>query len=737
MRAHGFPLGLSALILSFVMVVTLAACGSAAVPTTAPTRAPQPSTSPATTPAPAAASVTTAWQSERPIKEPLKATASSTQTVTVGDLATQQVKVVIPPGTLVAGTVVTVTNIENAPPMKRKVGTPVGAPVSISAGDKPTRLSELMTVTLKFDPSKLPSGTRADDLWATYYDGKDWQPFRPASVDLAAGTLTFTTDHLTGFGLVMPDVEEQIAQAVHSKVVAEVVQKEVLKNNIDDYMEEAIDNLLLKSLGMKEAAVKTKVVQSLLKDDEWGDVAVGFSDKTFDSVKVAQATSILVGKAVAQNVGSIELEALVGGSNVKESLKRGEGVEWVKSVSETAAFVAEGRYRDAAEILGTKIAMEAPMVKAAVAAREVIQWRIDLWRNTGVEDALKIYRFGAEPGSILGIKEVLDPGDFNGVWRNIEAVSRQLNIEAIARENKQRLEDGRSPLTGAEADKIRAGVKTEIEKQFKERVKQDVEIEKQKANLDKLLKDPAMQRVINGECCFGRDKSMDYKVARLTHFQERVLNDTRGKFVSTLLMAQLANEWYGAPNAVQARENYAQLMKKELGIYPPWWTPPVVKAAGKWVLVKRTAQNVGIILRADPTPTVSGNTANVTYSNSSWSCSWPEPPQTFEPGQKWGGTLTVRDAGSKPYSRNARQEPTLRGEPHGEISIGMGVLHAEAYGTVPPAPGESSAQSFSWTIPQDALSIRVSCSTWTISSDGRYSRNDVKAEVSYTYELRK
>ncbi|MEK7281469.1 MAG: hypothetical protein AAB037_03855, partial [Chloroflexota bacterium] len=392
---------------------------------------------------------------------------------------------------------------------------------------------------------------------------------------------------------------------------------------------------------MNSKSVETKVVQTLLKDDEWGDVSVGLRDKTFDPVKVAQATNILVGKAVAQNVDSSVLKAL--GSNAKQ----GQG--WVKSVSEAAGYVAEGRYRDAGEILGTKIAMESTTVKAVTAAREVIQWRIDLWRNDKIEQAYKIYRFGQGANRIVGGKEV-EAGDFNGVWDNMDAASRQLSIEAIARENKQRLEDGRPTLTGKEpeADKIRAGVRAEMEKLFKERVKQDVEIEKQKANLDKLLKDPAMQGVINGPCCFGYDKSMDYKVDRLAHFQEMVLNDTRGKFVSNELMARLAIERYGTPNTVQARENYAQLMKKELGFYPPWWTPPPAKVAGKWVLVKRTADADagGTRLRADPTPTVSGNTANVTYSNSSWTCSWPEPPQELVIGQKWGGALTVRDAGS-------------------------------------------------------------------------------------------
>jgi hypothetical protein len=170
---------------------------------------------------------------------------------------------------------------------------------------------------------------------------------------------------------------------------------------------------------------------------------------------------------------------------------------------------------------------------------------------------------------------------------------------------------------------------------------------------------------------------------------------------------------------------------------------------GTFVLVKREVGEFG-----DPkrnTGTVSGSTAKVPFiafqgEVSSWTCSWPEPPPTLETGQKWGGTVTVSDAGSQAsesYSAVGGADMgvswTQPGAGPGSIKGGGG--GASVSGIVGAVAGRTSApqKSFSVTIPEDALSLHISarCQGSTSQPDGKGGESGKVAGVDYYYELRK
>ena len=185
-------------------------------------------------------------------------------------------------------------------------------------------------------------------------------------------------------------------------------------------------------------------------------------------------------------------------------------------------------------------------------------------------------------------------------------------------------------------------------------------------------------------------------------------------------------------------------------------------STGTWVLVKREVGNFG-----PNTGTVSGNTAQVRFiafqgEVSSWTCSWPEPPQTLEIGQKWGGTVTVSNAGSIPSENywargsvsmnmsgwkpgaagsllDAGGSAFVSGTVGGQLSTAQpSPTPTRAPSQTPaPTPTPSTTQNFSWTIPGNGLQFSADCQGGTVQPNGKGGDSGTVAGVAYYYELRK
>jgi hypothetical protein len=713
----------------------------------------------------------------------------------LGDLVTQQVKVVIPPGMLSAGTVVTVTNPENAPPVANSIGKPISAPVKISIGDSasedvPVRLNQLVTVTLKFDPSKLSSSTDPTTLWAAFYDAvrKQWEPFQPDQVDMKAGTMTFTMGHLTNVTAIDIPLGVYTEKVVRSKAVVDVLNEKAIPTVIDHLVEKAIDHTLKDGLGLKDDSTKSKVYSSLVKDGEWGEISAkgasilgsGKDASADDVVDLVQTVNVFVGKKMVENIPEGQLADALTKLSPDKWAKYKEGgasqgyenaVAWTKSGAEAAAYLAEKRYLDAARVIGEQIADGVPLVKAVKASAEVIDYGITVWKNAEVEAAYKAYKNGASIKSGnstfgIGSKYEVNKGDFNEVWDQTVAVGTWIQGQAIKAEEKARTEDssrGKLPLSEAEDKRIRAKAQADLKADFEERARREAEIEKVQADLQDLLdKAKAMDMLGGASSLRYNPDTLETRVKTILTARAMIVRDTwglKGKKVTNQDIAELAKWFLSGRNLAEGRELYWKELKRRFGIDlappptpvkpPPTATPkatpaiaatpiptPTPKApAGTWVQFVRRIVEIGPNIG-----TVSGNTATAF----SWTCSWPEPPQTFLIGQEWGGTLTVRDAGSKPSDRLS-----ARGQVGIGIRRGPFSFLAFAVATVAPVPGQSSTaqKSFSTTIPDDnnptdalnALQISFICTSGA-SGGGGYRdpvAPDAVAGVEYYYQMRK
>lgn len=510
----------------------------------------------------------TAWQFQQNIKQPIKATVGI-KSGKLGKLDADKVQVSIPGKTFEKNIDVSLSNPKSVPKFVGKEMTPAGSPIEISAGDKPVRLDKPVTITMKFDNSKFKKEPEPTELQVVYFDGGQWEYIRAKSIDFKAGTVTFETYHFSFFGTAKVSVEEQIKQITHNAALANVIQSNV-DDKVDKMAEAAIDNLLTGLLGMKDDATKTKILSSLLKDDDYKDLYDKFKDG--DVAGVNQTLNVFIGKKISENLGESRLNSVLG------ALADSKGVEYAEAASQSLGALAAGNYKDAARIIGEKIADEFTITIAVKVAAEAIQYEIDSWKDSEIEAAYKAYKNGAD-GKFWGYN--VDKGDFGALWDQMRGISTRLQSEAITRENKIREEAGMPPLTDREMDKLRDKVKADLKKQFDRREAMEVQIAKEQEKLNKLV-DAYKTASLLDSGMFGYSSNMDTlesRLEKLFHFKDKVLRDigrhtlTDGAFstkgaLSMNDLVSLTQAWFGDKDGYK---KYADMIKEKFGIdiYPP------------------------------------------------------------------------------------------------------------------------------------------------------------------------
>gem|GEM_PF-748576 len=529
------------------------------------------------------------WQYEKAIKEPLKVTPGA-QTVTVGNLATNQVQILIPPGTVPTGTTVTISNPDSVPQVNTARITPVGTPVRISIGDdKPVRLSQLITVTLKFDPKTLPPGTNAGNLWAVFYAPglNDWELFRPNKVDLQAGTLTFTTGHLTVTGAAKVGVDALIEQWLGSSTAADIAQTSLADERVNKLYEQAVDDLLKDHLGLDEKQWKSKILSSLAKDEEWGQIAKQARDiyitgtgqnaekkrvNEEDVTKLVQTINGFVAKKMVENIDEGTLEkALKKISGEDDDASKGleKTVGWAGAAAEAAGYLAEKDYIGAAKIIGSKWTNDDPvgkvLTKTVKATAAAINFGIDVWKNAEVDAAYKAWKNGASTRTAYGYE--VDKGKFDDVWNQMRGLDTWLQNQAVATEYAVRQEnDNYDKMSAREEQMLRDKAKSNLQSMFEARAKAEAAEAARKAELKEVLDAVKDKGMLDRSTFYFPNDDVELRINLIMHLRNKILRDAAGKKVSVKDIAELAEWWFTYPAGPNRDEKYAEEMLKRFGI---------------------------------------------------------------------------------------------------------------------------------------------------------------------------
>ncbi len=517
------------------------------------------------------ASGDTEWEYKKTIASPISI-ISADKEVKLGSLEKEGVEVIIPANTFSEPTEVTLENPDTAPKYIAKEMAGFGAPINISVGDSSVRLLEPVTIKMKFDPASLnEEDLEAGSLYFAYFNGKNWQYIKP-DVDMENQVLAFTTCHFSLFGTTKITIDQRIEEYTHNKALADWAQEQS-DEFTNSAAEAVIDHILKDKLGIVNESTKGQVLGSLLKDDEWGEMVKGLADGDYHQFN--QNLQVLVGKKIVDNVPASTLSKALGG------ITTDLGIATVEKASEAAGYLAEGHYTDAAKIIGEHIADQFMITTAGKIAVAAIEHRIDSWKNEEVEAAYQVYKNGAT-SKIPWWGYNVEKGNFDELWIQMGGAARQLEIEAIAAQEKARQETGMPPLDSNEKDKIRQLVQKNLKQQFDQRLKTDAEIEKKEAEYKKLMdmfkEDGFLEK---GRWGWTKDYELEQRIDLLLNFKDKVLRDTgrtslkdgfgiTDTAISLGDLSLLAMGWFNTEDGQEKHRKYAEFLKDKYGIllYP-------------------------------------------------------------------------------------------------------------------------------------------------------------------------
>ena len=498
------------------------------------------------------------WKYEAVIKEAIVVTCDK-QPVTAGNLSTDGVQLSIPANSFDVGTKLTVENPKSVPLVISNQFTPIGAPVDITGAE--SRLSSPAVVTFQVDKGKYAANLKDGGIWIAYFSGKKWEYFQPDTIDSMAGTISFKTYHFSTFAYGMVSVEEQIKQYTHSASLASLAQKKVDKL-VENLVANVVDMILIDELGWQDKSAKYQIISGLANDVEYRKLIDIFNNRDFE--KFNSMLQIYAGKKIAENVDKAAFLGILKGVN--------KNANAIAAASEVAGYMMEGQYAEAGRILGEKIANGFLITKLVNAGAEVVQYNIDLWKDAEIEAAFQAYKNGSDD-KFWGYN--VDAGKFDDLWNQMRGIATRLEVEAVEREIRRRATLSMPAATESELNDIRAQVKKEMEDNFKQRLNQEAELEKEAARLQSLVIIFQDSRLLE----FGMygyseaNDTLELRLDKLFHMVSKVLRDTgrlnwnttaftNEKEISANDVVSLIKAWY----STDGQNEYSKMLKEKFGI---------------------------------------------------------------------------------------------------------------------------------------------------------------------------
>ncbi len=492
---------------------------------------------------------------------------ATTEAVELSTLEENNVKIVINGGAFENEQVVQVQTPETIP--TRVNGEQlIGSPIEISAGELPVRLLEEATVTFQFDKALIPEEADESFLRIGYYNGEQWEYIKPDSVDMEAGTMTFDTYH---FSLFSPQISEKTKiteQFIHSQALDNIIRDNV--NNESAYVTQQIIAMTLAKMGIADEKTQQKIFDKVSSAQEYKEIYDLYEKG--DVATANQKVALLAGTKIAANVpDSVWKSAL--GSVVG-------GADDIAKVSEAAGYAAEGQYKEAAKIIGEQIADKFLITTAGKIAAEVVNGQINNWKNSEVDAAYEAYQNGAD-GYFWGYN--VDKGDFEGIWTQMRGIGRQLELEAVNKENDIRKEAGMPEMTEREIAMVHVRVKQAYKKQFEQRSEKEDEIKKEEAKLKMMFDAFEEKNVFTGglgpQTLNEKGYTYEQKLEIMHHFGKKMMDDTQrteltdgnvgvsDTKISTAQIIIAAKKYFSEPDG---KKKYEEYIKEEFGVglYP-------------------------------------------------------------------------------------------------------------------------------------------------------------------------
>ncbi len=454
------------------------------------------------------------WQYEQTITEPVTVQAAS-QDITLGDLSAHGVSIHIPGDAFDTETQVTISHPEGTLQINTDAFTPLGVPLEVQTEGQ-RRLNKPVTITIKMDIGEIEE---AGSIFAVYFNGiNNWDYIVPDEVNIAEGTMTFTTYHFSTYAAGRLTEDKRVKEFVHRKSVEEWVGRNI-ESEVEEARDEIIREILEGHMGITDETVFSIVAKAVADEYPVGKLSTAFLDG--DAAKFTQTVATSAGKYIANTVDSGSLTGILGTISEKSWM--------VGTAAKTAGALAEGDLVEATKHIVDGIASEFLVVKVGKVWVKIVDHKINVWKSEEVEKAYQVFKEGAESRIPFWGYNV-EPENFDDLWDQMKGVATKITSDAIESYSNAR---GISPddISFDEQNKIREAARERLKAQFEQRLAQEDEIEKIKENnmtMIELLREKGLLDISFSNPMYDGREGEDLEMLLMRSFRiiEKVMRDT-------------------------------------------------------------------------------------------------------------------------------------------------------------------------------------------------------------------
>jgi len=174
------------------------------------------------------------------------------------------------------------------PSFDKKRANLIGKPFNISIDQKSKRLNKPVTIKLKLFEEEILKLEHPEDLWIGYFNGKQWDYFKPLEVNIKEKYLKFETYHFSLFAKTKPTKKERITDFADKAAVEQWASK---NNNAParQATEKIVRQILGEKLGLSNKSMTQDIVESIMNESDYQKLLVSYNDiKWINLVKTLQ-----------------------------------------------------------------------------------------------------------------------------------------------------------------------------------------------------------------------------------------------------------------------------------------------------------------------------------------------------------------------------------------------------------------------------------------------------------------
>lgn len=447
--------------------------------------------------------------------EPIGEVNAYAQASKIGSVEADGIEVIVPKGALADGVVLTVNKSANTLKVSDAVMSLGANPFDISISGDQRRTDEPILIKMAVDKSIFEGLKEFEGLKAVHYsEATGWTYTTPYEIDPVACTVTFQIYNNPLWGTAVLTEAERKEQFIKGKAL-QVWGESQLEGDIQSLTRDTIESILVNQFNATNKSEIEAIAKAVLKEMkygnlEYGKLATDLMNKDFKSYTANVAT--MIGKTFAEAYEADTLSELFGQTG---------------TAAEAAGYLWEGDYSGAGMKLAEAISELSPVYKVGKVAVEVIDMKINNWKNNGIEEAYKAFKEGSNAYILFGYDN--NPGDFDAVYNQMRGLARQIEMDAVKR-YAAAIGETVDTLSDAQKELAIKRSKDTLKAQFEKRIVQEDEIAKQEANQREVIAQLSKWGLLDkGRTWYPEDSSIEQIMERMYNQVKRIQQET-GRF---------------------------------------------------------------------------------------------------------------------------------------------------------------------------------------------------------------